>query len=284
MEFEQLRQLDAIARTGTFSGAAEELHTSQPSVSRSMQALERELGCELFDRSRNHVELNDAGRLALTHARAILAEQRRMTDAFAELTRTRRTIRVATVAPAPLWNLTSRVVEQLPGTILTTETIEDEREVERRLFDRSADLAITRRPLGLPTVTCLPLMVENLFVYAPATDELAGRPSVSFTELDGRTFLMSAAVGFWGPVVKRAMPNARFVEQADPTVLSELQRTSDLLAFITDVSHFTHPNEQRVRIPIRDADAHATFYLVALLDAPATVRKILRVAGQQARS
>lgn len=30
VEFEQLRQIDAIARTGTFSAAAEALHTSQP--------------------------------------------------------------------------------------------------------------------------------------------------------------------------------------------------------------------------------------------------------------
>ena len=74
MEFVQLRQLDAIARAGTISAAADELHTSQPSVSRSMRALERELGCELFERTRNHVELNEAGRLALRHARAILAE------------------------------------------------------------------------------------------------------------------------------------------------------------------------------------------------------------------
>lgn len=275
MEFDQLRQLDAIARTGTFSGAAEELHTSQPSISRSMQALERELGCELFDRARNHVELNAAGQLALTHARAILAEQRRMTDAFAELTRTNRAIHVVTVAPAPLWELTGRVVEKLPGTILTTETVDDEREVERRLFGRSADLAITRRPLGLPTVSCLPLMVENLSVYAPPTDELAGKTSVSFAELDGRTFLMSASVGSWGAIVKRAMPNARFIEQPDPTVLAELQRTSDLLTFITDISRLTHPDERRVRIPIRDADAHATFYLAAMVDAPTAVREIL---------
>ena len=95
MEFEQLRQLDAIARTGTISAAAAALHTSQPSVSRSMRALEHELGCELFERTRNHVELNEAGRLALRHARAILAEERRMRDAFAELTLTNRTLAIA---------------------------------------------------------------------------------------------------------------------------------------------------------------------------------------------
>lgn len=240
-----------------------------------MRALERELGQELFARTRNRAELNDAGRLALRHARAILAEERRMRDAFDELTRTNRAIAVTSVAPAPVWRLTDRVVGRFPGTILTSEILEDEREVERRLFDRSTDLAITRRPLGLPNVVCAPFMVENLFVYAPATDELARRTSVSFADLDGRTFLMSASTGFWGDTVKERMPNARFIEQTDSNVLAQLTRTSNLLGFVTDVSEFNRPDETRVRVPIQDADAHATFFLVALIDAPRAVMDIV---------
>ncbi len=275
VEFEQLRQIDAIARTGTFSAAAEALHTSQPSVSRSMRALERELGCELFNRSRNHVELNEAGELALKHARAILAEERRMRDAFDDLTRTNRTLNVASVAPAPVWRLASRVTERFPGTMLTSETIDDEQEVERRLFDRSADLAITRRPIGLPNVVCVPFMVENLFIYAPTTDPIAQQTSVRLADLDGRTFLMNADVGFWGDMTRAALPNARIIMQQDSNVLAQLIRTSDVLGFVTDVSEFNHPDENRVRVPIQDADAHATFYVVAMIDAPQAVLDIV---------
>lgn len=278
MEFEQLRQLEAIAREGTFSAAAEALHTSQPSISRSMRALERELGCELFRRTRNRVELNDEGRRALSHARAILAEERRMRDAFDEIARKKRTIHVVSVAPAPVWRLTAQVVGRFPGTILTSELVDDGREAERRLFDRSADIVITRRPLGLPNVACTPFMVENLFAYVRADDELASRTSVRAADLDGRTFLMSAEVGFWGDMVRRAMPNARFIEQNDPTVLAQLIRTSDLPGFVTDVSEFERSfggEPDRVRISIQDADAHATFYAVALLDAPQAVAAIV---------
>lgn len=277
MELEQLRQLDAIARAGTISAAADELHASQPSVSRSMRALERELGCKLFDRTRNHVELNEAGRLAVRLARAVLAEERRMRDAFDELTRRSRTLSIASVAPAPVWRLTQRVTERFPGTILTSQLADDEQEVERRLLDRSADLAITRRPLGLPNVTCAPLMVENLFAYVPANDKLAGRTSVSFSELDGRTFLMNTEVGFWGDVVRAAMPNARIIEQQDPNVLAQIIRTSDVLGFVTDVTGPAHSDEKRVRIPIQDADAHATFYVVAMTDAPRSVLDIVEL-------
>lgn len=280
MEFEQLRQLDAIARTGTFSAAAAELHTSQPSVSRSIRALERELGCELFDRTRNHVALNEAGRLAVEHARAILAEERRMRDAFDELTRTNRTISVVSVAPAPVWRLTARVTERFPGTILTTENIDSEQEVERRLFDRSADLVITRRPVGLPNVTCAPFMVENLFVYAPNGSPVARQPSVRLADLDGQAFLMNADVGFWGDVVRDALPNSRIIVQRDATVLAQLIRTTDVLGFVTDVAVPGRTDEGRVRVPIQDADAHATFYAVAMVDAPQPVRDILDAVRQ----
>ncbi|MDN0069038.1 LysR family transcriptional regulator [Collinsella ihumii] len=274
MEFEQLRQLDAIARTGSFSAAAAELHTSQPSISRSMRALERELGCELFERTRNRASLNDAGLKALNHARAILAEERRMRDAFEELARRKRPVTVASVAPAPVWRLTELVVSALPGTILTSEVDQREQEVERRLFDRSADIVITNRPLGLPNVTCAPLMVENLFVFAPASSPLASRASVSFAELDGSTFLMNADVGFWGNVVRDAMPRARFIEQRDGRVLSDMIRTTDVLGFVTDVTKFER-DESRVSVPIQDAGAHATFYVAAMADAPMAIRSIV---------
>lgn len=274
MEFEQLHQLDAIARTGSFSAAAAELRTSQPSISRSMRALERELGCELFERTRNRASLNDAGFKALNHARAILAEERRMRDAFEELARRKRPVTVASVAPAPVWRLTELVVSALPGTILTSEVDQREQEVERRLFDRSADIVITNRPLGLPNVTCAPLMVENLFVFAPASSPLASRASVSFAELDGSTFLMNADVGFWGNVVRDAMPRARFIEQQDGRVLSDMIRTTDVLGFVTDVAGLER-DESRVGVPIQDAGAHATFYVAAMADAPKAVRSIV---------
>ena len=121
MELEQLRQLVEVERCGTISAAAEELHITQPSLSRSIRRLERDLGQDLFDRGRNSVTLNEAGRLALTHAKRILADVRLMRNDYDELSKHERTIRVASVAPAPTWRLTALVVERFPGTILGPE-------------------------------------------------------------------------------------------------------------------------------------------------------------------
>lgn len=53
IELYQLIQLLVIAECGTISGAAEQLHLSQPALSRSMQKLEDILQVTLFDRQRN---------------------------------------------------------------------------------------------------------------------------------------------------------------------------------------------------------------------------------------
>lgn len=63
IELYQLVQLLAVADCGTMSGAAEQLHLSQPALSRSMQKLEDTLQVTLFDRQKNKISLNKKGSL-----------------------------------------------------------------------------------------------------------------------------------------------------------------------------------------------------------------------------
>ena len=53
-----LENLVAFGDYGTLSEAAEKLHVSQPSLTRSMQKLEDEIGVPLFERTKNRISLN----------------------------------------------------------------------------------------------------------------------------------------------------------------------------------------------------------------------------------
>jgi DNA-binding transcriptional LysR family regulator len=88
-----LRQLEVFCRIvdlGSFSMAAEDVGLSQPAVTFQMQALEKELGATLLDRSARRVLPTDSGRILYDHAREILrhADQvRRQLDELESLSR-----------------------------------------------------------------------------------------------------------------------------------------------------------------------------------------------------
>ncbi|WP_064077817.1 LysR family transcriptional regulator [Prescottella equi] len=82
---EGLRWFIALAETEQVTAASEMLRISQPTLSRRLARLERDIGAELFDRHGRRLELNDRGRVLLEHARRAateLAAAQREIDAF----------------------------------------------------------------------------------------------------------------------------------------------------------------------------------------------------------
>ncbi|MFB7918757.1 LysR family transcriptional regulator [Streptomyces sp. NPDC056061] len=74
LNLERLRTLDALARHGSVSGAAEGLHVTTSAVSQQMAKLEREVGQRLLAKNGRGVRLTDAGRLLADHAARILSQ------------------------------------------------------------------------------------------------------------------------------------------------------------------------------------------------------------------
>ena len=81
MDFEirLLRCALTLAEHRNFARAAKALHLSQPSLSRSIQSLERQAGVLVFERSSRRVEVTDAGQIFLEHAREVMAHSADLT-------------------------------------------------------------------------------------------------------------------------------------------------------------------------------------------------------------
>ena len=82
LDSRQLRAFTVLARTGSFTRTAHELHLTQSAISYAMKALEEEIGCRLLDRVGKSVLLTQAGEQLLVRAEKILNE---MTAARLEL-------------------------------------------------------------------------------------------------------------------------------------------------------------------------------------------------------
>lgn len=72
MDTQSLQAFLAVADNASFSRAADQLHLTQPAVSKRIAVLEGQIDARLFDRIGRHVSLTEAGRLLLPRARQIL--------------------------------------------------------------------------------------------------------------------------------------------------------------------------------------------------------------------
>jgi DNA-binding transcriptional LysR family regulator len=85
MNLRHLEHWLALADTGSFSRAAEKLHITQSALSRSIQALEEDLGGPLVDRVGKKNELTPLGRSVLERARRIVHEAQELKQGAALL-------------------------------------------------------------------------------------------------------------------------------------------------------------------------------------------------------
>ena len=74
MDIAALKALIAVAETGSFSRAAEQLFMTQPAISKRIATLESELDVQLIDRLGRNTRLTEAGETLLVSARRIVAD------------------------------------------------------------------------------------------------------------------------------------------------------------------------------------------------------------------
>src|ERR1700685_3109188 len=72
VELRHLESFVAVAAELNFSRAAQRIHVVQSALAASVGRLEKELGVELFDRSKRQIALTAAGEVFLQHARQVL--------------------------------------------------------------------------------------------------------------------------------------------------------------------------------------------------------------------
>lgn len=74
MTLQQLKYIVTVAETGTFSQAAKSLFLSQPSLTKAIKELEKEMGIIIFDRTNKGVSVSKEGEIFLGYARQVLEQ------------------------------------------------------------------------------------------------------------------------------------------------------------------------------------------------------------------
>ena len=84
MNLTWLEDFLALASSGNFSRAASDRHMTQPAFSRSIQALEHSVGCQLVDRGRKDLAPTKQGQVLLEHARRLVSGAQQMANEISQ--------------------------------------------------------------------------------------------------------------------------------------------------------------------------------------------------------
>jgi DNA-binding transcriptional LysR family regulator len=190
---QQLRTFRAVADRGSFSAAAQELSTSQPSVSYQVKELESALGVPLLDRLGKRVALTEAGQVLYGYTRRTLNLLDEAAVALEEMRGLKRgTLRVGASTTVGIYVIPSALgafKKEHPGLAISLE-VGSRGLVQEKVLRNELDLAVVGPPLRDPDLISVPFMKDELVVVAPAGHPLAGRTGLSLRDLRDEPFLM----------------------------------------------------------------------------------------------
>ena len=264
-----LEQLVAVYECGTLSAAAERLHLAQSSLSRSMQKLEAIFQVSLFDRRKNRISLNDAGRTAAECARHVLAEEQNMLERVRLLNQKKQCISVGTVAHGLAMVLIPQMESLYPQMTIRTE-LKDEDTLLAGLDSGAYQMIILNHAVHQTDIVCRMCGMERLYFAVPKSHRFARRKQCSFQEMNGESFLIAENVGQWVEIVRRRMPASSFFAQKGMDALHDVAQFSNMAYFATDHTLALYKNRKKESyLAIDDAEAIQQFFCCCLaMDLP----------------
>ncbi len=192
MTLAQLRALLAVVEHGGFTAAADRVGMSQPAVSRSVSALEAELGAPLLTRGRDGVSATDAGEVVVRHAREVLRHFDLMhTEVAALAGEVTGTLRLASLPTATGTLIASqlRLFRQRHPRVAVRLLEGSDHEVRDWLDQGVVDVGVVTLPApGLRTV---PLDTHEMVALVPSDHRLANAETVTYEDLSREPFIRS---------------------------------------------------------------------------------------------
>ncbi len=193
LDLPRLRIFAAVARSASFTRAAESLDLRQPSVSQQVQALERSLGVRLFDRLGHTVRPTAAGSALLLYAERIL----QLADEALAATReaagvAARTLRLGvgnTLATYILPDLLARLRWENPEVVVQI-TVGNTDQLLDAVVDARVELALVGSPVSDARLLIQPFMQDALVAIDAPDGPWRDRDSISLEDLRPQTLFM----------------------------------------------------------------------------------------------
>lgn len=231
MDLRQLEYFAMVANHRHFGRAADELHITQPPLSQTISALERELQVKLLERTTRRVELTEAGEVLLQHAKEILGlTEAAKSEVFEIAKGSRGTITIGIVGSAMYLQLPAivhalrdglpeAVIQVVPEYFTSTQT--------RMLAENRLDIGLVRNSCPDDKIDTRVLGYESLALAVRDDDVL--NHSITQKDLANRNVLCYPSEQ---SIIGRLVQNTLKETLDHPPAFIEVPHTSSMLAMV----------------------------------------------------
>lgn len=278
MQTDYLRYFIDVATLGSMSAAAKKNFMSPQGISRSISALETELGCELFQRDSNKVTLTRFGEHMLEDARELVAHENRIRRTVLELNsdalKKRRT--QFTCYSSPIFFDTPLFFPMTGFNIALYGKVQFLQRSTPHVVDLLVDAARVMQPeivvaggLGLfdlfddENATMVqrlvdagyeyrPFMRTQDYVLVPAFSTLANAQELTKAEIRSHNLAVAATGGMERAISRHIGSDSIYVSSGDSSFRSHLCRMGEALTFVPGASLMFGTPEGTVAVPMAD--------------------------------
>ena len=194
MTLQQLKYIITIAETGSITMAAERLFIAQPSLSKAVAELEKEMGISIFNRSNRGVYLSEEGTKFLSYARQVVEQAEMLESEYKSAPPPNRAFAVSSQHYAFVVNAFVKLVREYGGDkyefslreLKTAEIIEDVRTHRSDigvLYLSKFNREVIRHILKSEELKFESLFTAKPHVFVSRTNPLVGKKTVTLDEL-----------------------------------------------------------------------------------------------------
>lgn len=193
MDLDRLKTFVDAAQTLNFSETARRLQISQPSVSKYIQALEKELSIELFDRNSGNLQLTEQARALLPWARQVLRDCQKLSDIANSLDeKISGTLRIVCTTASGrhiLPQLAARFRWKFPDVMVNIQ-ITSPSEALSQVRNNQADLAVFSFEIQEEGLERQYFFADEVILIAPAQHPWSKQGSIQPEDLIGEPLIL----------------------------------------------------------------------------------------------
>jgi DNA-binding transcriptional LysR family regulator len=243
MNLNQLRAFHAVAKTGAFSKAAEELFVTEPAVFIQVRCLERYLGFKLLDKFGKDLRPTEVGRMLFDYAEKIFGLVQDANKAIKELQDLKSgELRIGS-AKALAQYLMPLVVSSFQDffpriKVLLSESSSDE--LVKGVLNHQFELAMVARVPYPDRVNVIPFSKDKVIVVVSPDSKLLRKKEISLEELNDQPVICRDAgsatrFAVWAEFEKQGLKPSAIVEAGNTEFIKDMVKKDKGYSFLASI-------------------------------------------------